>query len=62
MKTCNFNVVIERDELIEDGEPLPEGPKDAVEVEEISKQEQPRIAVTVSHGHRLSWPAVVNGA
>lgn len=34
-------------ELIEDGEPLPESPKDSVEVEEISHQEQPRIAVTV---------------
>ena len=33
-------------ELIEEGKPLPEGPRDSVEVEEVS-QEQPRIAVTV---------------
>jgi predicted RNase H-like HicB family nuclease len=34
-------------EFIEDGTPLPEGPEDSVEVEEVSRQE-PRIAVTVS--------------
>jgi len=34
------------EEFIEEGRPLPEGPQDAVEVEEVS-QEQPRIAVTV---------------
>jgi hypothetical protein len=33
-------------ELIEEGQPLPETPHDSVEVEEISEQE-PRIAVTV---------------
>jgi hypothetical protein len=33
-------------EFVEEGKPLPEGPKDSVEVEEIS-QEQPHIAVTV---------------
>ena len=33
-------------EFIEDGKPLPEGPEDGVEVEEIS-EDQPRIAVTV---------------
>lgn len=33
-------------ESIEDGKPLPEGPLDLVEVEEVSQQ-QPRIAVTV---------------
>jgi predicted RNase H-like HicB family nuclease len=33
-------------ESIEDGKPLPEGPHDSVEVEEVSQQE-PRIAVTV---------------
>jgi predicted RNase H-like HicB family nuclease len=33
-------------EFIEEGKPLPEGPDDAVEVEEVS-QEKPRIAVTV---------------
>jgi predicted RNase H-like HicB family nuclease len=33
-------------EFIEDGKPLPEGPGDSVEVEEVS-QEDPRIAVTV---------------
>jgi predicted RNase H-like HicB family nuclease len=31
-------------EFIEDGRPLPEGPADSVEVEEVSQQE-PRIAV-----------------
>jgi predicted RNase H-like HicB family nuclease len=34
------------EELIEEGKPLPEGPEDSVEVEEVS-EEQPRIAVTV---------------
>ena len=34
------------EELIEEGKPLPEGPEDFVEVEEVS-QEEPRIAVTV---------------
>jgi predicted RNase H-like HicB family nuclease len=33
-------------EFIEEGKPLPEGPEDSVEIEEVS-QEQPRIAVTV---------------
>jgi hypothetical protein len=33
-------------EFIEDAKPLPEGPHDAVKVEEVSQQE-PRIAVTV---------------
>ena len=33
-------------EFIEEGKPLPEGPEDSVQVEEVS-QEQPRIAVTV---------------
>jgi hypothetical protein len=32
--------------LIEEGKPVPEGPEDAVQVEEVSP-EQPRIAVTV---------------
>ena len=45
----NINEVVHMivQELVEDGEPLPEGPQDLVEVEEISHQEQPRIAVTV---------------
>jgi predicted RNase H-like HicB family nuclease len=34
------------EEFIEDGTPLPEGPEDSVEVEEVSLKE-PRIAVTV---------------
>jgi predicted RNase H-like HicB family nuclease len=33
-------------EFVEDAKPLPEGPHDSVEVEEVSQQE-PRIAVTV---------------
>lgn len=33
-------------EFIDDSKPLPEGPHDSVEVEEVSPQE-PRIAVTV---------------
>lgn len=44
----NINEVIHMivAELIEEGTPLPEGPSDFVEVEEVSGQ-QPRIAVTV---------------
>ena len=34
------------EEFIEEGKPLPEGPGDSVEVEEVSEQ-QPRTAVTV---------------
>jgi predicted RNase H-like HicB family nuclease len=33
-------------EFIEEGKPLPEGPGDSVEIEEVS-QEEPRIAVTI---------------
>ena len=33
-------------EFVEDGKPLPDGPRDSVEVAEIS-EEAPRIAVTV---------------
>jgi predicted RNase H-like HicB family nuclease len=33
-------------EFVEEGRPLPEGPEDSVEVEDVS-QEDPRIAVTV---------------
>jgi hypothetical protein len=33
-------------EFIEEGKPLPEGPADSVEIEEVS-QEEPRIAATV---------------
>ncbi|MBV9760337.1 MAG: type II toxin-antitoxin system HicB family antitoxin [Acidobacteriaceae bacterium] len=45
----NINEVVHMivQELIADGEPLPQGPRDSVEVEDISHQEQPRIAVTV---------------
>ena len=44
----NINQVVQMivQEFVEDGKPLPEGPGDSVEVEEIS-EEQPRIAVTV---------------
>jgi len=44
----NINEVVRMivEEFIGEGKPLPEGPEDSVEVEEIS-QEQPRIAVTV---------------
>ena len=44
----NINEVVRMivQEFIEEGKPLPEGPKDSVEVHEIS-QEEPRIAVTV---------------
>jgi predicted RNase H-like HicB family nuclease len=44
----NINAVVRMivQEFIEEGKPLPEGPDDAVEVQEIS-EEQPRIAVTV---------------
>lgn len=44
----NINEVVHMiiEELIEDGQPLPDSPQDSVEVEEVS-QEQPRIAVTV---------------
>jgi hypothetical protein len=33
-------------EFLEEGRPLPEGPEDCVEVDELS-EEQPRIAVIV---------------
>ena len=33
-------------EFIEEGRPLPEGPGDSVEIEEVS-EDKPRIAVTV---------------
>jgi predicted RNase H-like HicB family nuclease len=44
----NVNEVVRMivQEFIEDGKPLPEGPEDSVEVEEVSQQD-PRIAVTV---------------
>jgi predicted RNase H-like HicB family nuclease len=44
----NINEVIRLivQEFTEEGKPLPEGPLDFVEVEEVS-QEEPRIAVTV---------------
>jgi predicted RNase H-like HicB family nuclease len=44
----NINEVVRMivEEFIEEGKPLPEGPHDAVEVEEVS-QDEPRIAVTV---------------
>lgn len=44
----NINEVVHMivQEFIEEGKPLPEGPRDSVEVEEIS-QERPRIAITV---------------
>jgi predicted RNase H-like HicB family nuclease len=44
----NINEVVHMivQEFVEEGKPLPEGPQDSVEVEEISR-EQPRITVTV---------------
>jgi predicted RNase H-like HicB family nuclease len=44
----NINDVIHMivEEFIEEGRPLPEGPGDSVQVQEVSK-DQPRIAVTV---------------
>ncbi len=44
----NINEVVRMivQEFVEEGRPLPEGPADAVGVEEIP-EEQPRIAVTV---------------
>ena len=44
----NINQVVHMivQEFVEEGRPLPEGPRDSVEVEEVS-QEAPRIAVTV---------------
>jgi predicted RNase H-like HicB family nuclease len=44
----NINEVVRMivQEFIEEGKPLPEGPRDSVEIEEIS-EEKPRIAVTV---------------
>jgi predicted RNase H-like HicB family nuclease len=33
-------------EFVDEGEPLPEGPRDSVDIEEVSEKE-PRIAVTV---------------
>lgn len=44
----NINEVVRMivQEFIDEGRPLPEGPKDSVEIEEVS-QERPRIAVTV---------------
>lgn len=44
----NINEVVHMivQEFVEEGKPLPEGPEDAVEVDEVSPQ-APRIAVTV---------------
>jgi len=44
----NINEVVRMivQEFMEDGRPLPEGPKGSVEIEEVSDDE-PRIAVTV---------------
>jgi predicted RNase H-like HicB family nuclease len=44
----NINEVVRMivQEFIEEGKPLPEGPREAVEIEEVS-EEKPRIAVTV---------------
>ncbi len=47
LKNINEVVHLIVQELIEDGQPLPEGPQESVEVQEISQQDQPRIAVTV---------------
>jgi predicted RNase H-like HicB family nuclease len=44
----NINEVVRMivQEFVDEGKPLPEGPADSVEIEEVS-QESPRIAVTV---------------
>jgi len=44
----NINEVVRMivQEFVEEGRPLPEGPRDAVEIEEVSP-DKPRIAVTV---------------
>jgi predicted RNase H-like HicB family nuclease len=44
----NINEVVHMivQEFVEEGKPLPEGPEDFVEVEDVSPEE-PRIAVTV---------------
>ncbi len=44
----NINEVVRMivQEFIDEGRPLPEGPGDSVEIEEVS-EEKPRIAVTV---------------
>ncbi len=44
----NINEVVRMivQEFIEEGKPLPEGPGDSTEIEEVS-EEKPRIAVTV---------------
>ena len=44
----NINEVVRMivQEFIDEGKPLPEGPRDSVMVEEVS-QDEPRIAVTV---------------
>jgi len=44
----NINEVVRMivQEFIDEGKPLPEGPRDSVEIEEVSPEE-PRIAVTV---------------
>ena len=47
LKKINEVVHMIVQELVEDGKPLPEGPGDSVEVQEISQQAEPRIAVTV---------------
>ena len=51
LKNINDVVRMIVEEVIEDGQSLPDSPHDSVEVEEVS-QEQPRIAVTVlDQGH-----------
>lgn len=44
----NINEVVRMivQEFIDEGKPLPDGPSDSVEIEEVS-EEEPRIAVTV---------------
>jgi predicted RNase H-like HicB family nuclease len=46
LRNINEVVYMIVQEFIEEGKPLPEGPGDSVEVDEVS-QEEPRIAVTV---------------
>ncbi len=46
LKNINDVVRMIVEEFIEEGKSLPEGPKDSVEVEDVS-EEHPRIAVTI---------------
>ncbi len=57
----NINEVVRMivQEFIDEGKALPEGPGDSVEIQEVS-EEKPRIAVTYSPRHGLSWTALAD--